>query len=125
MFEFLQRKASLIRQVESLEAERNKLRDERDTAQSELTKFQATKKMEEEEIKHGLKMEQERAKLEKLQHEAKVAKERDEAIGKVKDQYRDKMETELLRQIADGKDLYKQILARLPDVNVKLRGAVR
>lgn len=125
MFGFLERKASLIRQVESLEAERNKLRDERDNAQSELTKFQATKKMEEEEIKHGLKMEQERAKLEKLQHEAKVAKERDEAIGKVKDQYRDKMESELRAQIERANVMYKEILGRLPDVNVKLRGSVR
>lgn len=125
MFALFARKASLIRQVEDLEKERDKLRDERDNAQGELSKFQATKKMEEEEIKHHLKMEQERAGLERLQHEAKVAKEKDAEVAAVKDKYRDKMENELRDQIKRGEELYKAILARLPDVNVKLRGSVR
>ena len=42
----------------------------------------------------------------------------------MRDNYRDKVEESLERQIEKGEQMYKEILARLPDVNVRLKGDV-
>ena len=50
--------------------------------------------------------------------------EKNKEIAKVKDEYRDKVEEQLETRAKETKEMYNEILKRLPDVNVKLRGEV-
>jgi hypothetical protein len=124
-FTFDKRLTNAVKRAETLEGENETLRQQIAEAKGQLADLKATKQAEENEIKHGLKMERERMDLEKQKHEAKCEREKESAIALVKDQYRDKMENELREQIKRGESLYKEILGRLPDVNVKLRGTVK
>ena len=47
-----------------------------------------------------------------------------EEVAEVKDKYRDKLEGFLEKQKNDIKGMYDEILNRLPNVNVKLKGDV-
>lgn len=119
--------------TEKLEKELEKLRVERLDLKDEVGDLKLKKKVEEEDIKHMVKMKEERLDLE---HQKKTAKlgaefasknanaelEKQQAIGEVKDKYRDKAEAVLEKQVNDMKDMYGQILERLPNVAVKLKG---
>lgn len=130
-----ERSGYLQERIDALEKERDSLRDAIASTKGELADVQQTKsaaiaeleakkKREDEEMKHLLKMDKERVAIEQEKFQAKCEREKDAAIATVKDQYRDKMESELRDQIKRGTELYKEILARLPDVSVKLRGDV-
>ena len=87
-----------------------------------LKEVQQDKKLEEEDIKHMIKMREEAFEVDKQKFELKCEREKDAAIAKVKDDHRDKLEELLHGQIKDGKELYSEILSRLPNVNVRLKG---
>lgn len=110
--------------MRTLESERDHLRDEVSTLGSEVKQLKTTRKIEEEDIKHMMKMKEGAMDLQKQSFELKCTGEKDAEIAKVKDQFRDKMEEFLKSQVKDTKEMYNQILQRLPDVNVKLQGKV-
>lgn len=128
MFDIFKRKAERIERLDAAVAElenvRGKLLDEIAELTSKNKQLTLEKKMSDEDIAHMVKMSEEVAALEKQKYVVQIEGEKSEAILKVKDEYRDKLEEFLKTQIKDGKDAYEKILSRLPDVNVKLSGKV-
>ena len=100
-----------------LENDIRKLEDEKRRVKDELADLKQTKKMEDENIRHLVRIKGERL---EIQHEKKTQ----EAIAKVKDEYRDKQEALLNKQLESGEKRYAEILARLPNVTVGLKGKV-
>lgn len=110
--------------VKELEAEIKELRKERDKLREDVAELKLKKKIEDEDIKHMIKMMEERNSVKEQQFKLTTEREKDAEIAKIKDAYRDKLETFLQGQVKDTKDMYNQILQRLPDVNVRLRGDI-
>lgn len=119
--------------AEKLEKELEALRVERLDLKDEVGDLKLKKKVEEEDIKHMVMMKEERLDLKHLKKTAELEAEyatknagaeleKQKAIGEVKDKYRDKAEAVLEKQVNDMKDMYGQILERLPNVAVKLKG---
>ena len=90
--------------------------------QEELAQLRSQKKIEQQEIEHLVRLKQEKNEVEFEKRLARITKEKDQAIAKVKDDYRDKLEQRLAQEVESIKEMYGQILQRLPDINVKLRG---
>jgi hypothetical protein len=105
-------KKQLKQQISDLEKEKYELKEQ-------LSDLKLKKKMEEEDIKHMIKIDRERKDIELEKEKIKLQGEKDEAIGRVKDKYRDKTETQLEKQVKGMKDMYSEILKRLPNYNVK------
>jgi len=105
-------KEDLKTDVEYLASDRKKLKEE-------VSDLKLKKKMEEEDIKHMIKIDRERKDIEVEKEKLKLVGEKDAAIAKVKDEYRDKTEAQLEKQLGNMKDMYGEILARLPNYNVK------
>jgi seryl-tRNA synthetase len=103
------------------ENEIERLKDEKRKLKEELEELKLQKKMEEEDIKHMVKINNERKEIELEKEKVKLMKEKDEAIAKVKDDYRDKTEKQLERQLTDMRGMYTEILERLPNYNVKVK----
>lgn len=103
----------------------NQLEKEKKGLIEEVEKLKLKKKLEDEDIKHMVKINEERLNIE---HEKKVMeteKKKDVEVAKVKDDYRNKMELNLEKQIGNMKEMYGEILERLPNVNVKLKGELK
>jgi peptidoglycan hydrolase CwlO-like protein len=114
-----------MKKVEELKTDKKRLEDTVDSLEKEKKQLKETvedlklkKKMEEENIKHMIKIDRERKDLEVEKEMVRLGKEKDEAIAKVKDEYRDKVENDLKQQVTNMKDMYGEILARLPNYNV-------
>lgn len=125
------RVGNLETRVIELKDERDKLEDNLHTLGAEHKKLKLTKKIEEEEVAHKLKMREEEVdlKYEKRAHEIKatsdeaVAKnlaECDKKVGEVKDTYRDKVEATLEKRSDELREMYTEILERLPEVSVNV-----
>lgn len=110
--------------VRKLEAERDELADKVFQANEKLKEYKAQTKRAEEEIRHHQKLAEERQELANERFKVKCEAEKDEAIARVKDQYRDKTEDYLNTQISRGEDMFKEVLKRLPNVSARLKGEV-
>ena len=88
----------------------------------EIDRLKARKETEELELKHLVKMKEEKMQIELDKKAMEMEKEKNEAIAKVKDEYRDKLETRLIKEGENIKEMYNQILQRLPNINAKLSG---
>lgn len=109
---------------DELEKTTSQLKQEKEDLVLSVEKLKQQKKIEEEDIKHMIKMRDEKALLEKERYQVQMQSEKDKAIAAVKDEYRDKMEKQLAEETKNIKAMYDQILKRLPNVNVKMSGAV-
>lgn len=117
-----QRSRSVKQQISALETERDRLNDSLLGAKNDLSELKQKKKMEDENIRHLVRIKEEKVQIEQAKKQVELERQQQEAIAAVKDQYRDKMEVELQKQIARGDRMYSEILARLPDVSVRLKG---
>jgi len=105
----------------------NKIEDLRESVQSakdELADTKHQKKMEDEDIKHMVQMAKEKHEIEFQKKVMEIEKEQQTAIGAVKDQYRDKLEVRLQTEVDNIKEMYGQILERLPNINANLKGSL-
>lgn len=75
--------------------------------------------MENEDIKHMVKIDRERKDIWFEKEKLKLSKDKADAIAAVKDEYRDKTEAQLEKQLGNMKDMYGEILERLPNYNVR------
>jgi len=112
-----QERLELRNKILDLEKERKKLREE-------VEDLKLKRKIEDEDIKHLVKLSKEKQAIELQKKEMVLEKEKNEVIAKVKDDYRNKLEGFLNQQKNDIKDMYGEILKRLPDINVRLKGDV-
>lgn len=119
---FMEKKAEkLAEDNERLEKEVEELRREKIDLHEKVETLKVEKKTSEEDIKHMMKKKEEMLDIEFKKIELAVEKEKDKAIAEVKDQYRDKLETYLEKQINDGNKRYEQILERLPNVSMRIK----
>lgn len=99
---------------------------------NEIKVLKLEHKMQEEDTKHMVKLKEDRLKDEydRKNHrlevdfekkELELRRECDQEIAKVKDEYRQKMETALKEQMDGVKDMYGQIVEQLPDVNYAIQ----
>jgi chromosome segregation ATPase len=75
-----------------------------------------------EDIRHLVKINEEKNDIELERKKVELEGEQQKAIAAVKDDYRDKVEKNLETRNTELKDMYGQILARLPEIKVKLDG---
>ena len=114
----------LIDENKSLEVERFELEKSVRSLNKKLGELESKKKIEEEELKHMVKIANEKRDLEFLKKEVEIQKSADAKVYGVREEYQKKVESNLQKQIQDTKEMYAQILKRLPDVNVRLKGDV-
>lgn len=93
---------------------------ERVTLKEQVENLKIEKKTSEEDIKHMVKMKEERLDIEFQKKVMEVERLKQEDVAKVKDDYRDKLETNLVAQKDDIKTMYSEILERLPNINTRL-----
>ena len=99
---------------------RDRLQQELSSVKDELDELRRLKKHEAEDIAHLVKIKE--SKLE-LEFEKKVQANdalREQAIAKVKDEFRDKLEKQLREETKNIREMYTEILARLPNLNAKM-----
>lgn len=136
MLSFMQRREKALQErIILLENRVTRLTDERDELIDTGVELKAknkqlaqTRQMEDEMIAHKLKMREETVELSAEKRisaaERKAFKQRDEAIAETKDEYRDKVENQLEKRGDELKEMYTEVLARLPDINVELGGKI-
>lgn len=108
------------REIERLRRERDSTRDEVSDMRGQLRDLEQKRDAKERDIEHLLKLEREREEVSREKFEARCEREKDSAIGEVKDQYRDRMEENLQGQIERMERMYGEILQRLPNVTAHL-----
>ena len=117
--------AQLERRVTVLLEVRDKLSDQNHQLKTDNETLQQKKQMDDEMIAHKLKMREESVQLDADKRistaERAAAKEKDDGIAKVKDKYRDKLENQLEKRGDEMKEMYSEILTRLPDVNLSIK----
>ena len=124
MFNFKKRNEELEQKCDDLIGEKSRLKESMSDLKSEVKQLKQDRKIEEEDIKHMIKMREEAVEVEKQKFEMTCERKKDTEVAAVKDEHRDKLEALLQNQIKDGKELYTEILARLPSINVRMKGDV-
>jgi hypothetical protein len=117
---YTQGKAEIQRRLAESEDEIVSLRKERNTLKDQVEDLKLKKKIEEEDIKHMMKIKDESLALEYQRKELKLQQEKNDAVAKVKDEYRDKTEAQLNKRGDELKAMYGEILQRLPNVNMEI-----
>jgi uncharacterized small protein (DUF1192 family) len=97
------------------------LKKEIQRLKDELADLKTTKKMEEREIEHLVKMKEEKNEIEYQKKEAELMKQYQNKEMELQNEYHKKVLTNIEKAHADLKDLYKEIMVRLPNVNVELK----
>ena len=95
------------------------LKGEIRTLKDQLADLKHEKKIAEEDIKHLVRLHDEKQAVETEKKDLVRDREQATAIAKVKDTYRDKLEDRLKVEVDNIKEMYGQILARLPKVSVR------
>lgn len=130
-FELLKNKETLEAEIKQLKEQREDLKIQTDAhsladeiveLKKKIALLKNDKKIEEEDIKHMVKMAEERNSIELEKKIMQNDKQMAEAIAEVKDTYRDKLEERLQKEVEGIKEMYGQILERLPNTNVRLKG---
>ena len=119
-----QRSERVKLQITTLESERDTLNDENRKVKDELAELKQKRKMEDEDIRHLVKIKEGKLDLEHQKKRVELEGKFQAEKAVVKDEYRDKLESTLQGQIKDVKQMYGEILKRLPNVNVRLKGDV-
>jgi hypothetical protein len=107
-----------------------KLRLKEEVAELKIQKKQETEELKlahktaEEDIKHLVKLHDEKQVVQFERKSLELERKKDEEIAKVKDEYRDKLEKQLAEETKNIRGMYTEILARLPNVNVKMTGTM-
>lgn len=117
-------KKDLAFEIEKHEVAIKVLREEKHSLSLEIEKVKLEKKNEMEETKHLVKLRDEKREIEFKRKEMDIDALKADVIAKVKDEYRDKMEAQLKTETENIKTMYGQILERLPNIRVGLKGEV-
>lgn len=108
-----------IDDVKELKDEIERLEKERNDLNKQVAQLKLDKKMEVENIKHLTKLKEEKDKLATERLKVQMEGEKNQAIAVVKDEYRDKTEQQLTTERDNMKEMYNEILKRLPNINVE------
>ena len=105
-------KEELERTIKNLEKDKRNLKED-------LAELKLKKKLEDEDIKHMVKINNERKDIELEKEKMKLERKSAVEIAAVKDSYQNKTEEQLEKQLTNMKDMYGEILERLPNYNIK------
>lgn len=108
-------------EIDALKAETKGLREERRNLKDDLRDIRGKHKIEEQQTKHLVKMREEEMALKLDQQTLALEREKNADVAKVKDEYRQKMESQLSKETDRITKMYEQILQRLPDVNLAIK----
>ena len=103
-----------------LETEVDEMYEERRTLKDEVEDLKIKKKISEEDIKHMVKMREEKSDLEYLKKEVQLEKEHQLKLHEASNEYRDKTEKHLEKQAGEMKEVYTQIMKRLPNISARV-----
>lgn len=106
---------------EKLEAVLEALRGEVRAAKEELSETRHKHKMELEDIEHMTRITKEKLEIEKQREIMELNSKNANALENVRDGYRVKMEESLKAEVDNIKEMYGEILKRLPDVTARLK----
>jgi len=115
--------SSVTSSVEDLLHDVDNLRDEKRDLETQIKDLKQEHRLADELIAHNVKIREEQLAVEHSRKEVKLEREKDKEVAKVRDEYRTKQEETLQKQIDRSNDMYTELLARLPDVNVALTNA--
>lgn len=110
--------------LDQLKARNKVLKEEKTRLKEEVADLKLKKKIEEEDIKHMVKMKEEKLAIEHQKKMLELEKKTQDEIHKAQNEYRDKIEKNLEKQLSDMKAMHDAILERLPNVAVRLKGEV-
>lgn len=120
-----------VKELEKVKGEFETVLRERDCARSQLRKvnddledLKFKKKIEEEDIKHLTKIKLEQGEIDFTKRTMQIEKEKDAAVMTLKQEYADKLQARIENEVKNIKEMYSEILKRIPDVNVRLKGKV-
>lgn len=116
----LEKIGELSEEVDELREERADLKDELRETNGELKEVKKQKKIEEEVIQHQIRQHMEKLDLQFDRRCVEKDGETQKKIADVKDQYRDKLEKQLEKRGDEIRTMYKEILERLPNVNMEI-----
>lgn len=111
-------------EFETVLGERNSATSELRKVKDELEDLKLKKKIEEEDIKHLTKIKLEQNEIEFTKKVMQVEKTKDSEVMTLKQEYADKLQVRLENEVKNIKEMYSEILKRIPDVNVRLQGKV-
>ena len=115
---------AITKRLQEYEGSIKDLRDQKHKLELDIEKVKLEKKNEIEDTKHLVKLRDEKKELEFKRKEMALEAKKAEDIARVKDEHRDKMEAQLSKETENIKVMYDQILERLPDIKVGLKGSV-
>ena len=113
------REIGLEERITGLITAKNRLVDQVDELKITNKRLQKRKDMDQEEIAHKLKMREEEHDINYQKKEQKLLGECADKIRKEKDKYQDKVEKYLEGRGNELKEMYTEILERLPNINIK------
>lgn len=119
MFGLGKKKVIINTDVKENEEKIKSLKNNIQTLKEELSDVKLQKKMEQEDVKHMVKINEERKEIEIEKEKIRLTGTKDKEIAEIKDKYRDKLEGQLQNQLVDIKTMYSEVLQRLPNYNVK------
>ena len=90
----------------------------------EILELELRKKLEIEDIKHLIKIKEEKDLAECRKREIEYARTKDEEVLEIRKEYSDRVEKFLEEQVREIKTVQNSILERLPNIDVKLSGNV-
>jgi len=105
---------------DSLKARVAELEKEVREKKNDLADVEAERKRADEDIKHMVKMKLEVHEINYEKRVVALVQEKDKEVAAIKDVYRDKLEEQLKTETKNIKEMYGQILERLPNINAKV-----
>lgn len=102
-----------------LKIEKAELEEQISELKTTVHELKSNKKIEEEDLKHMMRLKEERLEIQFKRKEMEIEAEKQQAVAEVKDEYRDKLEVRLSTEVDSIKEMYGQILERLPNVNMR------
>jgi len=122
--EELEKEVRMLKSELADETIKNRPEKEIRSLKNELAEVVQKKKMEEDDIKHMVKIHKERNAIELEKKTMELEREKQNEVAVVKDNYKDKMEERLQFEVTNMKEMYGQILERLPNVSARLKGDI-
>jgi hypothetical protein len=110
-------RSQLLAEIEQKEAEARSLKNA-------VKQLKLDRKIEEEDIKHMVKMKDERREIEFQKREAALQRDFDAKLAAEERSNQEKLEQLLHKEIGNTRATASELLARLPNVNVELSGGI-
>lgn len=116
--------SDLKQEKKDIEKQKKVLEEEVLKLKKELNELKSKRKIEEEEIKHLSKIKDEKREIEFQKKKMGIEDEARRDVMGVKLEYQNKIESYLKEQVEKQERMYGEILQRLPNVAVRLKGDV-